>query len=62
MVPSLCGLCAFNRAKLKERFSEPGLAAALARLTQEEERLAPRWTFPTGARDARLEGFAVNGL
>lgn len=52
----------FNRAKLKASFPEPGLDDALARLTQEEERLAPRWTFPSGARDARLEAFAVKGL
>jgi len=52
----------FNRAKLKERFQEPGLDAALARLTQEEERLASRWNFPSGARDARLEAFALKGL
>ena len=26
------------------------------------ERLAPRWTFPDGPHDARLEGFALKGV
>ncbi|MEO7650774.1 MAG: hypothetical protein ABIZ80_09925 [Bryobacteraceae bacterium] len=48
--------------KFRQKFSDPESLQALAALQKEMERLAPRWTFPAGPHDARLEGFARVGV
>ncbi len=48
--------------KFKQKFSDPESLAALAELRKEIERLAPRWSFPEGPHDARIEGFARKGV
>lgn len=52
----------FYRAKLLNRFPDPSTSEALERLQKEIDRLAPLWSFPTGAKDARLDGFARIGV
>ena len=47
----------FDRAKLLMRFADPSTSAALDRLQKEIDRLAPRWSFPKGTKDGRLDGF-----
>ncbi|MBL8240610.1 MAG: hypothetical protein JNM66_24540 [Bryobacterales bacterium] len=48
--------------KFKQKFSDPESLQALAGLQKEMERLAPRWKFPDGPHDARIEGFARKGV
>ena len=48
--------------KFKQKFPDAESTKALAALHKEMERLAPRWTFPDGPHDARLEGFARKGV
>lgn len=48
--------------KFKQKFSDPESLAALASLQKEMERLAPRWNFPDGPHDARIEAFARKGV
>ncbi|MCX6608122.1 MAG: hypothetical protein NTV52_31660 [Acidobacteria bacterium] len=47
----------FDRAKLLSRFPDPSTSSALDRLQKEIDLLAPRWSFPKGSKDARLDGF-----
>ena len=47
----------FDRAKLLSRFPDPSTSSALDRLQKEIDRLAPRWSFPKGSKDPRLDGF-----
>ncbi len=53
---------ALHPAKFREQFSDPESLKALNELQLEIERLAPRWKFPDGPHDARLEGFARVGV
>jgi hypothetical protein len=48
--------------KFKQRFPDPESLQALSALQKEMERLAPRWKFPDGTHDARIEGFARKGV
>ena len=48
--------------KFRTKFPDPESAQALASLQVEIERLAPRWKFPDGPHDARIEGFARSGV
>ncbi len=48
--------------KFKQKFPDAESQAAYAAMRKEIERLAPRWKFPDGPHDARIEGFARKGV
>lgn len=48
--------------KFKQKFPDAESLQALAALQAEMERLAPRWKFPEGPHDGRIEGFARKGV
>ncbi|MBM3765424.1 MAG: hypothetical protein FJW32_08530 [Acidobacteria bacterium] len=48
--------------KFKKNFPDAESLNALAALHKEMERLAPRWSFPDGPHDTRLEAFARKGV
>src|SRR5882724_4490757 len=48
--------------KFRLKFSDPASIEALDALRKEIERLAPRWSFPAGPHDGRIEGFVRKGV
>jgi len=48
--------------KFIQRFPDAESGQALEALRKEIDRLAPRWSFPAGPFDARLDGFARTGV
>ena len=48
--------------KFRTKFPDPESIQALTALQAEIDRLAPRWTFPAGPHDARIEGSARAGV